>query len=428
MANDNYNLYTEKIKEKPTVKYKWLANLLKLGLLAAFAGVIAGVTFIFVVGLAGDLDKDDSELRQEITIPIDEYPTVSADVENTGDSVHSGENVEDSNNKQEIDSETPDTQEHVEEPFNVYDHVTEMVSEMSHTMVQVTAINRNADPLFAVVENEVDYPGIVIGDNEIEYLILTNYLINDVDLIKVTFADGNSVNASMVMADQVTGIAVIAVSHEDIRTETRNTIKIAEMGNSYMLKQGELIVAIGNMYGIESAVDFGAAVSTKEISYEADSRHGLVYTNMSGIKNNSGFIFNETGQLIGNISAKHSVDNIVAYGISDIKLRIQNMVNCKPIGYLGIIGREVDEDTSKEYDMPVGVYVTSIENNSPAYFSGIMIGDIIIDINGRTISNLFSIERAMCEFEPGTEVTVKVQRKGREGYVPIEFTITLSEK
>lgn len=417
--NENYNLYTEKIKEKPTVKYKKVISLFKLALLAAFAGVIAGLVFVLVVELAYDIEKDNSDVRQEITIPMDEYPTE----ESKDNDVQASVDVKNNENEENIKENNSEMLS-----FNVYDHVTEMVTQVTPMMVQVTAINRDEDPLFAVVENEDDYPGIIIGDNEVEYLILTDYSIKDVDFIKVAFSDGSTVNASMVMADKVTGIAIIAVSHEDIPIETQNNIKIVEMGNSYMLKQGELVVAIGSMYAIESAVDFGAAVSTKEMSYEADSRHGLVYTNMSGTKNSSGFIFNESGQLIGNISNSHSINNIVAYGISDIKIRIQNLINRKQIGYMGIVGREIDDVTAREYNMPTGVYVTSIENGSPAYFSGIMIGDIIVDINGRTIANVFNIERTMCEFEPGTEVTVKVQRKGREGYVPIEFTITLSEK
>lgn len=419
--NENYNLYTEKIKEKPFARYKKLIYLLKVGALAVFFGIVAGVTILLVTGMWQDIDDDGGDNRQQITIPMDD-PTVSgADSQVIEEPTVSGsagmENQQGTDGKENVDA-----------GINVYDHVTTMVSQVAQAMVQVTAINRDADPLFAVVQKENDYPGIIIGDNEVEYLILTDYSMKDVDFIEVTFANGISVNASLVMADKVSDMAIIAVSHEDIPTETQNTIKIAQMGNSYMLKQGELVVAIGNMYGIKSAVDFGAAVSTKEMSYEADSRHGLVYTNMSGVKNNSGFIFNEAGQLVGSISDKHSVNNIVAYGISDMKLRIQNLINRKQIGYLGIIGREVDEKTSLSYSMPVGVYVTAIENNSPAYFSGIMIGDIIVDINGRTISNVFNIERTMCEFEPGTEVKVNVQRKGREGYVPIEFTITLSEK
>ncbi len=419
--NENYNLYTEKIKEKPFARYKRLIYLLKMGALAAFFGLVAGLIFVLVTGVCQDIEKESGDNRQQITIPMDD-PTVSGTDNQVVEEPPAGGSDIAGTQQGTTGKEVADT------GFNVYDHVTAMVSQVSQTMVQVTAINRDADPLFAVVQKEHDYPGIIIGDNEVEYLILTDYSMKDVDFIEVTFANGISVNASLVMADRVGDMAIIAVSHEDIPTETQNTIKIAEMGNSYMLKQGELVVAIGNMYGIESAVDFGAAVSTKEMSYEADSRHGLLYTNMSSVKNNSGFIFNEAGQLIGSISDKHSVNNIVAYGISDMKLRIQNLINRKQIGYLGIIGREVDEKTSLSYSMPTGVYVTAIENNSPAYFSGIMLGDIIVDINGRTISNVFNIERTMCEFTPGTEVKVNVQRKGREGYVPIEFTITLSEK
>ncbi len=413
---DKYNLYTEKIKEKPSVKYRFWFELGKLCAAAVFVGIVAGVVFLAVVKRAG-VGYDDSEReRQKVTIPLDE--------QNPVESVSA---VQSDTLKQESEGESQSAPD-VEQGVETYRFVADVINGISPSMVTITAIDHSEDPLFAIRQNRVELPGIIIADNEVEYLILSDYAIKNVDTIQVTFFDGTTVDGELVLADQITDMAVIAVPHSNISYGTRESLAIAEMGNSYTLKQGELVVAIGNFYGIKSAVDFGIAISTKEMTYDADSRHGLIYTNMDGETDCTGFLFNEDGQLIGNISNKYSKSGIVAYGISDLKIRIQNLSNRKPIGYMGIIGYDVNEEFARENGMPAGAYVSSVEINSPAYYAGIMNGDIITDISKRTITNVYNVERALCEFEPGTEVKVTVQRRGKNGYVPIEYTLTLSEK
>lgn len=416
---DQYNLYTEKIKENPWARHKTLIRLLKLAAASAFAGVIAGITFLIVIGF-GSQEKQTTEIpRNEVVFSMEEYPGETTAVKEK--ETEKSDPLKETESTQTDSTETKTTQE------TVFDYVSGIMEDISPSMATVTAIHQNEDPLFAVVQNKEDFPGILIADNEVEYLLLTDYAIKDVDYIEVTFADGNTVNAFLVMTDKTLDIAVVAVEHEDVPEETESRIKIAQMGNSYMLKQSELVIAMGNLHGIEAAVDFGTTISTGEVVYEADSRHGLIYTSMNGAKNNTGFLFNEEGMLIGSISRNHSTGSIVAYGISDIKIRLQNMTNRKPIGYLGIIGHEIDEELAEERRMPQGVYVSSVESHSPAFYAGIQNGDVITDISGRTISNVYNIERTMCEFEPGTEVEVTVNRRGKDGYVPIIFTIILGE-
>lgn len=431
---ENYNLYTEKIKEKPAVKYKKVIHLLKLAALAVFMGAVAGMTFVTVVNFSGSLEQNEDDVRHEVTIPMDEYPG-SDEYQTSNETVEvQTELVNVNGEKETVSSNLPDNtvennqQDNKGEMSEVYVFVSEKLVEIQPSLVSITAIDQNEDLLFSAVQEELDLPGVIIADNDVEYLVLTDYEINDVDSIEVAFFTGEKSEAVLVAADKTSDMAIIAVPHKNVTKSTRDSVKIIELGNSYMLKQGELVLAAGNMFGASSSVNLGMAVNTKEVIYEADSRHGLIYTNMSGAENCSGFLFNEAGQLIGNICRKNSEDNIIAYGISDIKIRIQNMTNLKKIGYLGIIGQEITEEMAAEYGLIKGVYVSSTEFNSPAYFAGITNGDIITSINGREIFNTYNMERAMCEFEPGTEVVVIVNRKGRNGYVPLEFTITLSEK
>lgn len=415
---DKYDLYTEKIKEKPSVKYRFWFELGKLFLTAVFIGIVASVIFLVIVRTVGIGNENSGNERQEVTIPLDERQTEN----NTAQTQPGTEQTE-----SRVDKENPD-KPGMEAGMEVYRFVSGIVEGVKPSMVTITAINHSEDPLFDIRQNREELPGIIIADNEVEYLILSDYAIQGVDSIQVTFFDNTTVDGELVLADSVTNMAVIAVPRHNIATATKEKLAIAELGNSYTLKQGELVIAMGSFYGIQSAVDFGIAISTKEITYDVDSRHGLIYTNLDGESGCTGFLFNENGQLIGNISNKYSVNGIVAYGISDLKIRIQNLSNRKPIGYMGIIGYDISEEFAEENDMPSGAYVASVEINSPAYFAGIVNGDIITDISKRTITNVYNVERALCEFGQGTEVTVTVSRRGKNGYVPIEYTLTLGVK
>lgn len=415
---DKYDLYTEKIKEKPSVKYRFWFELGKLFLTAVFIGIVASIIFLAIVRTVGIENETADNERQEVTIPLDEHQTES----NTEQTQPGTVQTESGNNA--VNPDKTDNEAGIE----TYQYVSGIIEGINPSMVTITAINHREDPLFDIRQNREELPGIIIADNDVEYLILSDYAIKSVDSIQITFFDNTTVDGELVLADSITDMAVIAVPRHNIATSTKEKLAIAELGNSYTLKQGELVIAMGSFYGIQSAVDFGIAISTKEITYDLDSRHGLIYTNMDGESDCTGFLFNENGQLIGNISNKYSKNGIVAYGISDLKIRIQNLSNRKPIGYMGIIGYDISEEFAKENSMPSGAYVASVEINSPAYFAGIMNGDIITDISKRTITNVYNVERALCEFEPGTEVTVTVSRRGKNGYVPIEYTLTLGGK
>lgn len=468
--DQSYDLYTEKIKERPFAKHKKLCKILKITGLSVFAGVVAGGTFLGVVHLGGIKPVSTGEDRHEVVIPMEDYPGLQSgeslleglDKNSTGAGVldgskdasnnvpdnsigsskdavgdapngngTSGGNVENVNG----DGATLENQLALEQQASdvvAYSIAALRAEILEKSMVTVTAIHQNQDVLLSVFEQQEDYPGILVADNEVEYLILTEgdavKGLSELDSIEVTLFDESTVPAKVVMVDNVMSMAVVAVKHLDVPRAIQKELRIVEMGNSYMLKRGELLLAMGNMYGINSAIDVGMAVNTKEVAYEIDSRHGLIYTSMNGYDHCAGFIFNEAGQLIGCISPQHSKESIVAYGISDMKLRIQNMTNAKEIAYLGIIGQDIPEDIQKKLQIPSGVYLMSVEPDSPAYFAGFLVGDIITDIGGRTISNAYNVERTLCEYASGDEVKVTVNRLGRAGYVPIEYTITLGRR
>ena len=91
---------------------------------------------------------------------------------------------------------------------------------------------------------------------------------------------------------------------------------------------------------------------------------------------------------------------------------------------MGIHGADVTEETAALQNIPAGVYVASVEPDSPALASGIQAGDIITEINGREIASLSQIQEMLLKFSRQA-IRVIVMRQGREGYKEIECSVTV---
>lgn len=422
----DYGLYTEKIKENPIIKYKLWFDILKIAGMAVLFGAVAAVVFVAVVRCAGILDNEEQS-RPTVTIAMDDYPgtIIYGNVETTTlDGTDTPETTLDSNTNPTSGTEptSGETVFHSE----LSDYLNEVMDYINPSMVTVTAIAKNEDPILSIVENQTSLPGVIIGDNNIEYLILTSDVIAKADMIRVSFANGVIANGKLIEKDNLTHMAVVAVAHFNMEIE-RN-IKIAKLSNSYQIKQGDLVLARGNWNGLNDLFDYGVVMNNMEVVYETDSQHTMLYTNMRGGRDCVGFLFNQNGELGGWINKDASVNNLVAYGISDLKIRLQNLTNQKAISYLGIFGQTITEQISEKNKVPRGVYISKIETYSPAFYAGLQYGDIIVDINGTNISSLYGIERLMCELEPEQEVLITVQRLGRNGYVLVDYRVTLGKK
>ena len=104
-------------------------------------------------------------------------------------------------------------------------------------------------------ENENRAAGIVVGNSGQELLILTEKkVIADAQEISITFIDGTVVSASLKKYDGNTGIAIISVPLEEISEETMNQVAVASLGNSYVVKQGTAVLAIGSPLGANYSI------------------------------------------------------------------------------------------------------------------------------------------------------------------------------
>lgn len=295
--------------------------------------------------------------------------------------------------------------------------------------------------------------GIIIGENETELLIVTNYhVVSGSSELSVVFSyDEDSDDPSLVSA-RVKGyeadkdLAVIAVSLDDITDEMRSKIKIATIGDSSNLVLGQEVVAIGNALGYGQSVTTGIISALGRNVTVSDDNGGsitnkLIQTDAAINPGNSGgALLNMNGELIGINSVKVSSSSVEGMGyaipISDVQSIIEELmlketrdvVAEEKQGYLGINPIDVTNDIYEAYDMPVGVYIYNVYEGSPAEAAGLVKGNIITKFDGQTIKNREALMSLLTYYRAGETVEVIAMVQSAEGYVEKTFQVTLGTK
>ena len=116
---------------------------------------------------------------------------------------------------------------------------------------------------------------------------------------------------------------------------------------------------------------------------------------------------------------------MTAIPISELKQLIEQLINNEDLIYLGVRGQDIVSDLSEKTGIPSGVYVNSVEEDSPAMEAGLQNGDVIVSVKDTKIENLPQLRKALDKYKKGDRITVTAMRKGSEGYVEIVFDVSL---
>lgn len=275
--------------------------------------------------------------------------------------------------------------------------------------------------------------GVVVADNGLEYLILSDDRIcEEVGEWTAVFRDNKEYHVQLKKRDKNRGIAVFSVNKSALKAETRNTLKVSELGNSNIVRRGNVVIALGDMFGYEGAVGYGIVSSVEHDLACADGFCGIIATDIEMSANGSGVLVNQSGEVIGLIKngiwkeEENCTANALA--ISDLKAPLQYLLNGNGVPYIGTYGTMVTEEIAKEEGIPEGFYVTGVEGDSPAMQAGIQVGDIIQSIGDSVITSLSAYQRNVLNTEIGKEVKIKAQRRGAEEYVKVDFKVMIGSK
>ena len=343
--------------------------------------------------------------------------------------------------------------------------VSEIVSEALPSIVSITTKSvqevQNYFGMYGMYgyapqqqEQEVEGSGsgIIVGKNDDELLIATNYhVVEGADTLSVAFTDGNAVEASVKGFDEERDLAVVSVSLDDVEDDTMDAISIANIGSSDDLKVGEQVVAIGNALGYGQSVTTGI-VSAKNRRMDSDNNTvtdgsddssdgvNLIQTDAAINPGNSGgALLNMEGEVVGINSAKLASTEVEGMGyaiaISDVTDILENLMNetsrdkldDSEHGVLGISGRSVSSEAVQMYGIPAGVFVNEVTEGGPAEDAGLQANSVITKFNGKSVSTIDQLIEYLSYYEPGEEVEITVQIPDGTSYKEETMNVTLGE-
>lgn len=289
-------------------------------------------------------------------------------------------------------------------------------------------------------ETESCGSGIIIGENDEELLICTNnHVVEGATEITVGFVDDEVYTAVVKGTDASNDLAVVAVKIADISDDTLSEIKIAEIGNSDELLVGEQVVAIGNALGYGQSVTTGI-VSALNRTIDLDGYNAELIQTDAAINpgNSGGALLDMQGRVIGINSAKASSSGVEGMGyaipISYAQPILEDLMNKKTrtetvdeadSAYIGISGQGVTDEMSELYGIPKGIYLTEVQEGSPAEEAGLTKGLVITKFDGSSVSSMEDLREMLPYYAAGEEVPVTVSYQSDGEYVEEKLTLTL---
>lgn len=265
--------------------------------------------------------------------------------------------------------------------------------------------------------------GFIIDPNG---LIITNYhVVEGADKIEVVL-DDRTYQAEIVGIDPATDLALIEV-------DAGSDLPVLPLGDSEAVRPGEWVMAIGSPGGLENSVTVGVvSAKGRQVPIGPDTSFANYIQTDAAINfgNSGGPLVNLRGEVIG-------INTAVNYGSENIgfAVPVNTLVRILPQlreegyvrrGYLGILIREMDYRAAEAYGLEPGkgILVSEVNDGTPAAQAGIQVGDVILEADGRELSETRELIDYVSDLGPGVEVDLRVLRDGEE----LETTIKLAER
>ena len=308
--------------------------------------------------------------------------------------------------------------------------------------------------------------GIIVGENDDELLIATNnHVVSGATTLNVCFMGSDVVSAEQETAetaaddsadinvedavsakikgtDESNDLAVIAVAKADIPQDTLSEIKIAQLDISDDLEVGEQVVAIGNALGYGQSVTSGwISALNRTISTDDMTGSGLIQTDAAINPGNSGgALLNMKGEVIGINSAKFASNAVEGMGyaipiskaqpiLEDLMSReTRDKVDSSEASYLGINPLDLSAEVTAMFDMPEGVFVSSVNTGEAADNAGIRKGDIITGFDGQTVTGRDDLNDKLKYYAAGETVDITIARAQNGQYMEQTVQVTLGSR
>lgn len=293
------------------------------------------------------------------------------------------------------------------------------------------AISYNVSVFGMTQTAEATGSGIIITSDG--YILTNNHVVSSSDssyyqvskATKITvslYGSEEKYEATIVGTDEQTDLAIIKIEADNLTP--------AELGDSSSLKVGEFVLAIGSPLGLDTSVTSGiiSALGRDVTTSDGTTYHVLQTDCAINSGNSGGALVNSNGQVIGINTLKLSGTGIEGVGfaipINDTIDVFEQLIKHGKVlrPYIGIAGSNLSESTAERYNLPVGIYVESISENSGAANSDLRKGDVITAVDGRKVTTMDELNSIKNDKEIGDTITLTIYRAG--DYMDVKITLT----
>ncbi|WP_353056247.1 S1C family serine protease [Priestia koreensis] len=317
---------------------------------------------------------------------------------------------------------------------NVTSDITKAVSKVDNAVVGVVNIQKSSSFWDSGKSSEAGTGSGVIykkAGNK-AFIATNNHVVEDASEIEVSMSDGTRVKARLLGTDALTDLAVLEIDAKHVK-------QVATFGNSDSLKRGEPVVAIGNPLGLEFAgsVTQGVVSGTNRAIPQdlngdgvADWQSEVIQTDAAINPGNSGgALVNIEGNVVGINSMKIAQEEVEGIGLAIPANSVRPVINdLERFGevrrpYMGISSRSLDEISSYHLsetlklpkDVVKGVAVIDVEPSSPAAKAGLKQYDVIVELDGKPISNIIDLRKVLYNQKAvGDKLKVTYYRDGKK--------------
>jgi serine protease Do len=256
------------------------------------------------------------------------------------------------------------------------------------------------------------------------YVLTNNHVVDGATDVRVTLSDKRELQARIVGTDPKTDVAVLKIEADNLKPLT--------IGDSSQVEVGDVAIAIGDPFGVGQTVTKGIISAKGRGGLGIEDYEDFLQTDAPINPGNSGgALVNDRGELIGINTAIISHGSGGSQGIgfavpANLARQVMDQIlkNGKVVrAYLGILPQDVTPGMAKAFGAKEarGIVVGDVSPSSPAQESGIQRGDILLEVNGKPITDSNQLRMSISMMPPGTSVKLKVLRNGSERELPVKL-------
>jgi serine protease Do len=317
------------------------------------------------------------------------------------------------------------------------DELVQIVKRVSPSVVTIFSTQEINVPLFPQIpgfdlptpsipqETKALGSGVIFEynkQNDTFYILTNNHVIAHSKSVVVNFGKNEQHQAKVLGADPKTDLAVLKVSAKGVSDPSS---RVATLGNSDTLQVGQIVLAIGNPYGLDRTVTMGV-ISALHRSIGLTQYENYIQTDAAINPGNSGGpLVNIQGQVIGINSAM--VEGGQGLGFA-IPINLAKWVSSQIIkhgsvtrGWIGVMIQQVTPSLAKALKVQNGAVVVQVMPNGPADKAGIKVGDVIVGIDNENINTVQQLQFKVMQTKPGTTLTFHIVRNGK----PMDLKVTV---